>query len=194
MWDTDSPLRKIGGWDDPRTRPKIAAIIAHSMLVHPLEHLASAVSLTFEQLVTAGIADNMARVESGHLHWAMEQYAPWLVRAYELSRQQQQEVDFEHWSLWIVSPVSIAGTFALPFIALLSWRRNKYRESLLAAMVFVALLTNACICGVMAGPNDRYEARIAWLAPLASALAGVGLASARKGQAGIGRVRFRGKS
>jgi hypothetical protein len=187
MWHADSPLRKVGGWDDSRTKRDIDSIIVYSILVHPLDHLKSAVSLTFEQLLTTGIADSMGRVNSSHLQWAMETYAPWLVGAYELSRQQQQEVDFEDWSLWIVSPVSIASTFALPFIALLSWRRNQYRESLLAAMVFVALLANACICGVIAGPNDRYQARIAWLAPLASALAVAGLAPPRNNRSTLAR-------
>ncbi len=170
MWDTDSPLHKVGGWEDRRTNREIASIIAHSMLAHPLEHLNAAVSLTIEQLVTVGIADSMHRVNSMHLRWAMDRYAPRLVDGYNRSRQQQEEVDFESWSFWIVSPLSIAGTFALPFIAFLSWRQDRRREAMLPAMLFLALLGNAFICGVIAGPNDRYQARVAWLAPLVLAL------------------------
>ena len=65
------------------------------MLAHPLEHLHAAVSLTIEQLVTVGIADSMHRVNSVHLRWAMDRYAPRLVDGYNHSRQQQEEVDFE---------------------------------------------------------------------------------------------------
>src|SRR5262249_31249790 len=90
MWHTDSPLHKVGGWDDPRTNREITSIIARSMLAHPIDHLNSAVSLTAEQLLAVGIADSMNRVNSRHLRWVMGQYAPWLVNGYEFSRQQQE--------------------------------------------------------------------------------------------------------
>jgi hypothetical protein len=174
MWDTNSPLNKIGGWDDLRARREIASIIARSILTHPFEHLETAVSMTAEQLVTVGVTDNMSRVDSRHLRWTLDLYAPWLVDPYDFSRQQQEEVDLERWSVWIVSPVSIAGTFALPFFAFALWRRGNRREATLPAMLFLALLGNAFICGVIASPNDRYQARLAWLAPFALALAALG--------------------
>ena len=116
----------------------------------------------------------MSRVDSRHLRWTLDLYAPWLVEPYDFSRQQQEEVDLERWSVWIVSPVSIAGTFALPFFAFALWRRGDRREAMLPAMLFLALLGNAFICGVIASPNDRYQARLAWLAPFALALAALG--------------------
>ena len=36
-------------------------------------------------------------------------------------------------------------------------------------LVLAALLLNAAICGVLSGPNDRYQARIVWLLPLVAA-------------------------
>jgi hypothetical protein len=33
------------------------------------------------------------------------------------------------------------------------------------------LLANACICGVLSNPHDRYGARLAWIAPLIVLLA-----------------------
>jgi hypothetical protein len=54
------------------------------------------------------------------------------------------------------------------------WRRGKRRAALLPAMVFVALVGNAFVCGVISGPSDRYQARLVWLAPLAAGVAVLG--------------------
>ena len=39
------------------------------------------------------------------------------------------------------------------------------------ALLFLALMGNAAICGVIVGSNDRYQARLAWLATLTIGLA-----------------------
>jgi hypothetical protein len=171
MYDADSPLLKIGGWDDPGARQEIASIIVHSILAHPLEHLTSAISLASEQFVTAGTSDSMDPLKSGFTRWTIEHYAPWLLGSHDLAHQQQGKVDLDRWSRWIASPVAVASTFALPLAALFLWRRDHRREAMLPAMLFLALVGNAFICGAISGPYNRYQARLAWLAPLAVGLA-----------------------
>ena len=171
LWDDDSPLYRIGGWDDPRAKRELASIMARSIRTHPLDLLESAVALTARQLVTLGIGDSMAKFYSWHAPWIVERYAPWLMAPYGTARQQQGEIDLALWSAWIAWPVSIAGFCALPLVALFAWRRGATREALLPGMLFLALLANAAICGVVSGPHGRYQARLAWLAPFASVLA-----------------------
>jgi hypothetical protein len=50
---------------------------------------------------------------------------------------------------------------------------------MLPAMIFVALLGNAAICSVISSSNDRYQARLVWLAPLAAGLTLRAIAQAR---------------
>jgi hypothetical protein len=190
LYDADSPLREIGGWDDPVTTKEIGSIIVHSALAHPFEHLTSAISLAAEQLVTIGASDSMDPLKSAHTRWMINLYAPWLFGAYDVARQQQVKFAYSHhnlfrrpgyrnldrWSRWVVSPVSIASTFALPLTAVFLWRRDHRREAMLPAMLFLALVGNAFICGAISGPYDRYQARLVWLAPLA-----VGLTLGRRG-------------
>ena len=45
----------------------------------------------------------------------------------------------------------------------------------LAFTVLLALLANAAICGVFSNPHDRYQNRIAWLAPFAIIVAALRL-------------------
>jgi hypothetical protein len=176
VFDADSPLRKIGGPDDPRARQEIAAIIARSLVRHPGAHAARAIALTATQLVDVGIGGAMEPLFSGHTRLVLTRYAPALVAGFDAARQQTEEIDLGDWSDWVVAPVSIVATFALPVLAVRAWRRGRRRAAMLPALLFVALFGNAAICGVVSGSNDRYQARLVWLAALAVGLTGYALA------------------
>lgn len=46
----------------------------------------------------------------------------------------------------------------------------KSRLGLFTAIVFVGLFANAAICGALAAPHDRYQARVIWVLPFVAAL------------------------
>jgi hypothetical protein len=186
LFDGDSPLQQIGGPRDPRAWHEIAAIIARSLVRHPLAHAARAIALTAMQLVDVGTGGAMEPLMSAHTRSVLTRYAPTLVPAFDAARQQTDEIDVSGWSEWIVEPVSIAASFALPLVAVLLWRRGLRHEAMLPAMLFLALLGNAAVCGVVSSPNDRYQARLVWLAPLALGLMGQALVR-RKDASGAGR-------
>jgi hypothetical protein len=171
LWGVDSPLYRIGGWDDPGANREIASIIRRSLWTHPVDHIANAATLTARQFVTLATANNLAPIESWNLRHVLDTYTPWLIDRFDRSRQQQGTADLSAWSAWLVVPVSLAASFALPLVAGLRWRHGRRREAVLAAAVFLALLGNAFICGEFSGPSDRYQARLAWLAPLCLGLA-----------------------
>jgi hypothetical protein len=132
--------------------------------------------LTATQFVDAGTGGAMEPLYSDHTRTMLSRYAPTLIPAFDAARQQTSDIDVSAWSDWVVVPVSVAASFALPLIAVLLWRRGLCREATLPALLFVSLLGNAAVCGVVASPNDRYQARLVWLAPLALGLAGLVLA------------------
>jgi hypothetical protein len=179
LWADDSPLYKIGGWDDPRAKREIESIIAQSVRTYPFDHVETAITLAARQLVTVGIGNSSARIDSRHAVWTIGRYAPWLAHAYESARQQHGDIDLSKWSQWVVAPLSIAGLCALPLVAMFSWRRGYCREAMLPAMVLLALLVNAAVCGVFSGPSGRYQARVAWLSTFASILTLAAAGSAR---------------
>jgi len=192
LWDTESPLHRIGGWDDAQAQAEIAEITRHSFRSHAVDHLASAVAETVSQLVNVGIANSLVPLSYWHARETMAEYAPWLAARYDRSRQGQEEIDIAGWSRFIVVPVSLAGTFALPGCALMLWRRRRRHAAMLPAMLFLALVGNAFLCGFFSGSVDRYQARVAWLGPFAVGVALMVMRTRREsltrpdGGAGIG--------
>jgi hypothetical protein len=172
LFNPDSPLQKIGGAFDPGARHEIATIIARALVRHPLAHVSRAIELTAMQFVDVGTGGAMEPLYSDHTRSMLNRYAPALIPYFGAARQQTDDIDVSDWSDWVVVPVSVVTSFALPVLAMLLWRRTVRREALLPALLFLALLGNAAVCGVGASPNDRYQARLVWLAPLALGLTG----------------------
>src|SRR5215468_2887927 len=171
-FDADSPLRRIGGAADQRVRAEIAAVIERSLARHPLAWVKRAAALTAVQLVDVGVGGAIEPLMSGHSRAMLLRYAPELVPGFDRARQQTDDIDLSGWSDWVVVPLSIAASLTLPVLAVLMWRSGRRRAAMLPALLSAALIGNAAICGVVAGTNDRYQARLAWLAPLAICLAG----------------------
>jgi hypothetical protein len=170
IWDANSPLWKLGNADNPRVRTEIASIIVRSLLNHPFENIGRAIALTAEQFFDTGVGGSMEPATSSHARWTLMRYAPWVLPAHDAARQQVETIDLTSWSDWIVVPVATTASVALPVLAIFMWRQHCRREALLAMMLFLALVGNAAICGAVTSPNDRYQARLVWLASLAISL------------------------
>lgn len=171
IWDANSPLQKIGNVNDQRVSREIASIIMRSIVAHPVEHIERAAALAIEQFFDTGVGGSMEPLASRHARWTLTRYAPWVLPRYDTARQQIETIDLTLWSDWIVVPVATIASLALPVLAVIWWRRRCRQEALLATMLFLALVGNAAICGVISSPNDRYQARLVWLATLAIGLA-----------------------
>lgn len=46
---------------------------------------------------------------------------------------------------------------------LLCYRRRQYRAALIILILLTGLLFNACVCGSLSTPHDRYQARLLWI-------------------------------
>jgi hypothetical protein len=166
IWDANSPLWKLGNADNPRVSKEVASIITRSLLKHPFEHLERAATLTVEQFFDTGVGGSMEPVTSSHARFTLMRYAPWTIPEHDAARQQAETIDLTSWSDWVVVPAAITASVALPILAVVMWRQHRRPEALLATMLFLVLVGNAAICGVVSSPNDRYQARLVWLAPL----------------------------
>lgn len=70
----------------------------------------------------------------------------------------------------VIIPFTTAGLLALPLLLLAAWRRRDRESFGLVAGVGIALLANAALAGALSDVHDRYQSRIAWLAPFVALL------------------------
>ena len=170
LWNDDGPLAKLGGWQNYEDEAR--RIILDSLILYPGLHLKSVLSNTLEQFVRAATGDGLVGWMR-HARWAMERYAPHVYPHFIAARQQTEEFDFT-WLNAVHVPVFLVSLAALPILVGLSGNRVRRPAAALALFVFFAFLGNAAICGAVASAYDRYQSRLAALAPLAVAIAALG--------------------
>jgi len=170
LWNDDGPLKKLGGWQ--AYEDEAQRIILESLALYPGLHLKSVLSNTAEQLTRFATGDGLAGW-TWHALWAMERYAPGVTPRLMAARQQNEPFDFT-WLNAVHVPVFALSIAALPILVALSGSRVRRGAAALALFVFLALLGNAVICGALASPYDRYQSRLAALAPLAVVIAALG--------------------
>jgi hypothetical protein len=175
LWDDETgPLQKLGGIE--AFEPEARRIVIESVAAYPALHLQKALIATVNQFAAIMSGDGITPW-SWHAQWSFERFAPRTLGRYLTSQQAQGLFDFT-WSNLIHVPVQALAIALLPAIFLLGRER---RVAALAAFLLVALLANAAICGALSNPHDRYQSRLAWLAPLTLAIAALGWRRRRSG-------------
>jgi hypothetical protein len=166
LWNYESPLHKLGWW---RTfEPEAHRIIRESLAQYPGRHVIAALSATIQQFVQFKTGEGMRSHDNWHTESVFAMLAPRALERFRASRQQNDEFDF---TLLNVVQIPLAWLSMAALVLLLSLKRKTLADqssAALSAMCLIALLTNAAICGVFSNPNDRYQSRIIWLAPLAA--------------------------
>ena len=168
LWDDASgPLQRLGGVE--AFEPEARRIVIESVAAYPALHLQKALVATVNQFAAIMTGDGITPW-SWHAQWTFERFAPAALERYLASEQAKGSFDFT-WSNFIHVPVQALAIALLPAIVLLARER---RVAALAAFLLAALLANAAICGALSNPHDRYQSRLAWLAPLTLAIAVLG--------------------
>ncbi len=169
LWGYDSPLHKLGWWQG--FEPEAKHIIAESLVRYPVAHLTTAAKTALAQLVAFRTGDGTGAGDNWHVEGIFEHYAPHVLPHFGISRQQNNAL-FPTWLNWLHVPIATLAMAGLPILVAFGITgRVTPAVSVLALTVLIALVSNAAICGVFSNPGDRYQSRIAWLAPFAVAIA-----------------------
>jgi hypothetical protein len=144
---------------------EMSTIVRESLLAYPWLQLKAAAGATARQLVRVATGYGV-HTEIWHTHWIIETYAPNAAAAMKSARQQKEELDFTAINR-VHLPVAWASMLLLAALIAIGPVRRHFTDVLpLAATAALAIFANAAICGALSNPNDRYGARIVWLAPL----------------------------
>lgn len=166
LWGSDSPFYKLGGAEG--FGPEAQRIVADSIARYPLMHLKAATAATIGQLLN--FETEVSTVDNHPTLGTIENYVPQLLAPVKAARQQAAPFDVAplnrlHVPVAVLGVIGIAGALALRRRLALS-----PEAAALCLTVLLALSVNAAICGVFSHPVDRYQSRLAPLAPLALAL------------------------
>jgi hypothetical protein len=159
LWAEESPKYKLGGSEQFESQAR--HIVIESLALYPAMHLRTALTAAINQFTDIATGDGLTPW-NWDSQWTFERFAPAALERYLGSRQAHASIDFS-WVNLIHIPVQAFAIAMLPVIILLGSDR---RIAAFATLLFVALLSNAVVCGVLSSPHDRYQSRIAWLAPL----------------------------
>jgi hypothetical protein len=129
-----------------------------------------AIEGTATQIVRSRAADGMTPyAPDTQVARQMRVHYPGWEAAFQSSREQRGTLQ----GLALAPDRLLALIVALlsPLILYRAIRRGDDAMIGLAAIVIATVLANAAVCGVLSGPADRYESRVAWLLPLLGLLA-----------------------
>ncbi|MFC7473420.1 hypothetical protein ACFQS7_03590 [Dankookia sp. GCM10030260] len=163
--------------------PEAAAILAETLRREPLGVLRAAAGNAWRQLGMARVGDTLGpeNLQASVARQLALGFPPAEQARFAASLQAQGRLGPAAAPFLLLHPLVLllgaAGT-------LLAWRRAAGMRPLgLVLCVLVGITANAAATGALSGPHDRYQARIAWLLPLAALLAGP---LARRDDAGKG--------
>jgi hypothetical protein len=165
FWGSDlfDELGRFEGLGD-----EMRIVVRESLTAYPGAQLWAAIKATAEQLIRVGTGYGV-HTDIWHTYWIIETFAPASLPAMKAARQQHGEripmsIYMLHVSVALLSMLWLL--LLIVIFALATWRRRYGHVTEFASVVALAILANAAVCGALSNPNDRYGARMVWLATL----------------------------
>lgn len=167
LWG-ETPFYKLGGWQN--YEPEERRIIVATLRRYPAAHVATAAKAALDQFLAVRTGEGVNPHDTWHTQWTLQRLTPGALERWKATPQQQRRFDFTLINRLHV-PFALLCVAALGVIVVAGRRRMAPYLLALAMTVLLALAGNALICGVFSNPNDRYQSRLAWLAPFALVIA-----------------------
>jgi hypothetical protein len=159
LWESNSPFNKLGRFRGSANESQ--KIMTEGFKHYPLIELGAMLKNGARQFFMFRTGDGIAPQE-----WVLDtefhNFLPLQMKAYQMARQQREEMSFV---LLNIVHVGLAA-LALFVLCVLVWtgvKRREWKELTLPAFMLLALLGNALVCGATSGPHDRYQGRLIWV-------------------------------
>jgi len=169
LWSRESVFNKLGRF--PGMSDEMGYIAMHALAEYPLWQAEAALIATGDQMLEVATGENTDPPTTVHTYGIIRRYVPDNVKAMNAARQQTGFITFGPVNL-IHVPIALISTALVPVLLIAGlFRRRSDGVTLLLATVFLAMLGNAVICGVISGPHDRYGSRLVWITTCALMIA-----------------------
>lgn len=174
LWLPGSPLNRDAagrprGFGGMLLSAEAGEIVAATLAARPLAVALALARNTLRQLFLVRAGDT---VGAEHLGANVRDriaafFPPRELAAYDAARQVRGQLPPVAQAL---TPLHLAVLIAALPLALLAARRGEALHAAFLAAIFLGLLANAFAGGALSKPHHRYQARLAWLLPVAVAL------------------------
>jgi hypothetical protein len=160
-WGWNSPFKKVGTFDE--LEPEARRIIRATLLAYPGEILQRATVDAGRQLLRFqagdGLSREFARLVAEHL---APVFGPRIEKSVIESRQGKGRLPIAE--VRQIHKAGLVVALGICLWAIIAWRQRLPRQ-LVALTVFllIGIVWNAIVTGALAGPYDRYLARVIWL-------------------------------
>ena len=162
FWGSDlfNELGRFEGLGD-----EMRIVVRESLTAYPLLQIKAAIAATAQQLARVATGYGI-RTDIWHTHWIIETFTPHATAAMKAAHQQRGELDFTAINR-LHLPVAWGSMLLVVGVVALAARRREFAGiGELAGTISLAILANAAVCGALSNPNDRYGARMVWLATM----------------------------
>jgi len=167
-----SVFQQLGGWDG--MQDEAAAIVKGTIRTFPVDLARAMVANTITQLDLIGTGEDLVPMSWHFVKTQLRRY-PDDFRSFRYAKQQRHGgIDFELLNQ-IQVPIAQAAQLAALVMLAVAWKRRDRISTGLLAVVVVAFLGNAFVCGALSNPHDRYQNRIVWLALFAVSITAIRL-------------------
>jgi hypothetical protein len=185
LWHPDSPLIRAGG--AKRVAPEAGEIVAAAIAAEPWRVLRDVLANAGAQFTRFASGDGLEHWPGTVTATLARDFPAAEYARYAAARQTSGSVLLPGWLAALHRAVVLFGLAATPVAFVLCLRQSLPQAGFCAA-VLIALVVNAAVTGGLSGPHDRYQSRLAWLAPLAALIAAPAL------NPSSGRARERGET
>lgn len=168
LWDNNSPLYKMGGWENPSAeydkifREIITTPRYLGMFIY--KSIAASITQFFSFQITVR-AENAPMGHDSPPHYALKTVYSHETGSYLSANQNIGRLDYtaiDNRQTWFAA--IIVSAFLL---LLFSGRKAEIQEFFpVITVIFLYTIANAIICGTLSIPNPRYQTRVFWLIPL----------------------------
>lgn len=174
LWAGTSPFQDLGAWSGAGDS-ELNYLARACIRTYPMAVAWTAVQGMAEQIALVKSGDQMTEIHNDTRDVFTHLLPPHVAKAFNAARQQRGELSPSLIAAvnQVHVPVAYLSLFCL--LLVIGWGLRSGRHDLAAAALFIliALLGNAFICGALSNPHDRYQGRVAWLAPLVVSMAAV---------------------
>lgn len=173
LWGEKSAFREIGEWTGAADR-ELGFLNRQVIKAYPGEVARTSIRAMVQQLFMVRTGDQLYDIHNETRYVFTHLLPPPVSASFNAARQQQGGMAkslFDALNLLHV-PVAWISLFALVAAAWWALKAGRHDLGALAIFMLLALLGNAFICGALSNPHDRYQSRLAWLAPLAAGVIG----------------------